>query len=232
VRLTLDGSAGELEGTECPPPGVGTGGASAIGHDTATLTGIVTPSGTAQYSFEYGTTEAYGSRTPAQSASGKDESFNVTALIGGLLPSTTYHYRLVASNERGSSQAEDRTFTTAAPGGTAPPQAAAPPPVPQPTVRNSWSTLGGRTRVVRLTAVDVPAGGRVDLTCRGRSCPFKRKRYAPTNGRAVLAPAFRGRRLRPRTRIDVRITGPGIRTKLVRYVTKRRGIPRSTTITG
>jgi hypothetical protein len=93
------------------PPLVNTGAAQSVGATTATVTGRVDPNGTpTSYRFEYGTTTAYGSVTPLQTATGEVE-IDVQAALAGLTASTTYHYRIVAGDLRGA----DRTFTTTAP---------------------------------------------------------------------------------------------------------------------
>jgi hypothetical protein len=43
-----------------------------------------------------------------------DTSRSVSALIKGLKPGTTYHFRLVARNSAGTVDGQDVTFTTAA----------------------------------------------------------------------------------------------------------------------
>lgn len=63
--------------------------------------------------FEYGLTTAYGSTVPASPATMDGiAAAPATALISGLLPGTTYHYRIVASGGGGTVVGEDMTFTT------------------------------------------------------------------------------------------------------------------------
>ncbi len=81
------------------------------------LSGTVTAFGTATtFHFEYGTTTEYGSSSPVPSASAGSGYLAQpeTTILSGLEGSTTYHYRLVASNGGGSSFGEDQTFTTPA----------------------------------------------------------------------------------------------------------------------
>jgi len=66
--------------------------------------------------FDFGTSTAYGSQTPAQPAGSSTIPASVSAGLGALKPSTTYHYRLVANNVRGTSPGLDRTFTTTSAG--------------------------------------------------------------------------------------------------------------------
>jgi hypothetical protein len=92
-------------------PVVVTGPAEGIGETSATLTGTIDPEGTArQYHFEVGTTSAYGLQTATQTTGAGTEPEPVSALVQGLSPATTYHYRLVADGVAG----QDRTFVTAA----------------------------------------------------------------------------------------------------------------------
>ena len=93
-------------------PTATTGSASGISSTGATLNGRVNPGqDTTTYHFEYGTTTAYGSRTADQTANG-NATKNASAPVSGLSPSTTYHFRLVASNASGASNGSDMTFTT------------------------------------------------------------------------------------------------------------------------
>ena len=115
------------------PPAATTGAAQAIDQTTVTLTGSVDPNATAtNYSFEYGTSASYGLKTSEQPAGNEDAATDVSAPVAGLTPSTTYHYRLVATNAAGVSRGEDRTFTTAA---TRPPRRDRPRPGPAPDRR-------------------------------------------------------------------------------------------------
>lgn len=104
---------------EVTPPTVTTGAAREVTPSSATLGGTVNTYGAATtYWFEYGATSAYGSKTaeaslpaaPGQPASAT--SSTVSAAIGGLAPSTTYHFRLVAKNAGGTTQGADQAFTT------------------------------------------------------------------------------------------------------------------------
>src|SRR5206468_1080131 len=60
----------------------------------------------------YGTSTSYGSQTGSQSAGSGTSPVSVFANVSGLSPSTTYHFRLVASNAGGTTQGSDQTFTT------------------------------------------------------------------------------------------------------------------------
>ena len=99
-----------------PPPLVKTSAATSVTANAATVSGTVNPNGyLATYHFEYGTTVAYGTAT-ADAGAGSDSSEKpVSAGLTGLMPSTIYHYALVASNAYGTTTTPDQTFTTTGP---------------------------------------------------------------------------------------------------------------------
>ena len=92
----------------------------AIGTESAVLQGSVNPNGgTTLVQFEYGLTDQYGTTTALQGIGNGDSPAAVGRLVQGLLPGTTYHYRLTASNNLGKTLGPDTTFTTDAPPPTA-----------------------------------------------------------------------------------------------------------------
>jgi hypothetical protein len=91
-------------------PNVGTNDASNVGSFEATLTGSVDPKGLpTEYHFEYGTTSSYGSATPKEAAGSGEGAVAKSAGIA-VQPGTVYHFRLVATNNVGSSYSPDRVF--------------------------------------------------------------------------------------------------------------------------
>lgn len=117
-RIVATSSLGTARGgdrtfTTDPPPSVETRGVTDVGPTTATLTGRVNPQGrnTSVY-FEYGTTSGYGSKTATAFVGASRSWLNVTAPFSGLTPGTTYHYRLVATSDAGTSRGADRAFAT------------------------------------------------------------------------------------------------------------------------
>jgi phosphodiesterase/alkaline phosphatase D-like protein len=105
--------------------GVATGPALNVTPTSATLTGSLEPQKfVTKYYFEWGETSSYGHNSPVP--------FGVTSATGvvpvetnltGLKTSTTYHYRLVASNQFGISYGGDASFSTSGPGITIQPAA-------------------------------------------------------------------------------------------------------------
>jgi hypothetical protein len=93
--------------------------ATEVAADSARLTAEVDPEGApTEYTFEYGTSEAYGSHTEPRSAGAGRSLEGLSEQVSGLRPQTTYHFRLVASNVSGVSRGPDVSFTTPA---TSPP---------------------------------------------------------------------------------------------------------------
>ena len=85
-----------------------------VGASEVKLGALVNPGGIqTSYRFEYGTTTEYGSSTPFPEGSVGEglESHAVWASASGLAPGSTYHYRVVASNELGTVYGPDQTFT-------------------------------------------------------------------------------------------------------------------------
>jgi hypothetical protein len=108
-------------------PEVATGEVSAVTATAAVVPGSVDARGEATtFSVEYGVS-GYTASVAGGSAGAGTLPVGVSATLSGLAPSTTYHYRVVATNAVGTTQGEDRAFTTAAlPAAT---------PTPTPTVK-------------------------------------------------------------------------------------------------
>jgi hypothetical protein len=78
---------------------------------TAQLNGTVNPNGAATtYKFEYGKTALYGKSTTVTSAGSGSTAVPVSALLSGIEPLFTYHYRISATNSFGTTVSEDKTF--------------------------------------------------------------------------------------------------------------------------
>jgi hypothetical protein len=86
--------------------------ATNVTSSSVTLKGSVDPHGlTTNVHFQYGTTTSYGHITANQGKTGNVYQ-NVAANISSLNSQTTYHFRIVATNSRGTRYGSDRTFTT------------------------------------------------------------------------------------------------------------------------
>jgi len=82
--------------------------------NTVTLNGSVNPNYLSTIvTFEWGTTTDYGNtRTASQSHLNGSTPFSITADLSGLTPETTYHFRITATNELGTTNSNDLEFTT------------------------------------------------------------------------------------------------------------------------
>ena len=123
-RLVATNSVGTTNGsdqtftTNALTPSASTGLATSVASNTATLNGTINPNGASTtYYFEYGITTAYGSNTISTSAGSGTSAVSVNANIAGLSESTTYHFRLVATNSIGTISGSDQTFTTSSSAG-------------------------------------------------------------------------------------------------------------------
>jgi hypothetical protein len=148
------GGATNEQWTWPPPPSapaVTTSAASGVTGTAATLNGTVNPEGAATtYQFQYGTSTSYGSVTPASPASAGSgrSAVGESAGLSGLSASTTYDYRLVATNATGTTNGSNQTFTT---------PAASPP-------GNAFTPVGGLIQGTSLTpSVTAQAAGDVIL---------------------------------------------------------------------
>jgi hypothetical protein len=86
-----------------------------VTNGSATLNAKVNPDGSevSACTFEYGTTESYGSTQACSALPGSGTSaVAVSAAISGLAANKTYHYRISATNASGTSKGLDQTFTT------------------------------------------------------------------------------------------------------------------------
>jgi predicted lipoprotein with Yx(FWY)xxD motif len=128
--------------------------------------------GTTTYHFEYGTSTAYGSSTPVPDADASAMvATPVSGQITGLMPGTTYHWRLVSKNStEGEASTQDQTFTTPGGTGTAPSaptmpmSPTAPTTTPPATVGGSGPKRVAKTRNVKGRTLLTTTGGRTLYT--------------------------------------------------------------------
>ena len=122
-------------------PTATTGSAKNITATTATLTGTVDPNHIAtSFHFEYGRTTQYGSRTPDAPTDATKRKQTVSQNVVGLAPSTTYHFRIVATSSGNTVLGADKTFRTPAP----PPNTVTVSPNPATIVFGGATTLSGQ----------------------------------------------------------------------------------------
>ncbi len=117
-RLVAQNSSGKAFGADktfatVGAPAAQTAAAQGVGPDTGVLTGTLDTKGrSTTWWFDYGTSTRYGKATSSRSAGSKAGPQKVSATLTGLTPATTYHYRLVAKSDAGTTYAADATFTT------------------------------------------------------------------------------------------------------------------------
>ncbi len=87
--------------------------ASGINGAEARLNGSVNPRGNeSKFFFEYGTTkEKYEHKTAEASAGAGTIEVEVNKIVTGLSLETTYYYRIVATNSKGTTDGHERSFT-------------------------------------------------------------------------------------------------------------------------
>lgn len=111
TALTLATTAAVAQAASAPS--VSTGGATQVEYSAATLHGTVNPKGSETfYYFQYGLTKAYTAQTSIVDAGAGTAPLHVSIVLSGLIPLTTYHYRLVAVNGLGRNAGADKSFAT------------------------------------------------------------------------------------------------------------------------
>jgi hypothetical protein len=128
VRLEASGVVGGSHASEPPhptfttdpvPPTVLTKAASDVTNESARLNATIDPNGTAtSYRFEFGLEDCSVNpctsipATEASAGSGQSPVL-VAELVEDLIPGTTYHFRVLATNSAGASVGIDKAFHTA-----------------------------------------------------------------------------------------------------------------------
>ncbi len=117
-RIVAMNTAGTANGSDitfltAAAPTAVTASAASVGATSATVTGSVNPNGVAtSWFFEYGTTTAYGLTTSSKNAGSGTSSVSVSTSLSNLTAGTTYHYRLVAKSNAGTTHGADQSFAT------------------------------------------------------------------------------------------------------------------------
>ncbi len=84
-----------------------------IGSSSVTLNSQIDPNGeSTSYYYEYGSSTAYGSRTPEVFLGEGESALPAPAHVEGLTTSGEYHFRVVAVGEAGTERGADETFRT------------------------------------------------------------------------------------------------------------------------
>jgi DNA-binding beta-propeller fold protein YncE len=114
-KLTALGA--DVEAQTLPIPVLSETAAGSITANSALLGAKVNPRGLEVLScvFEYGTSTAYGTALPCQTEGGGPIGSGtapvaIKAALSGLSPETTYHWRVVATDQNGSATTLDNTF--------------------------------------------------------------------------------------------------------------------------
>jgi hypothetical protein len=158
-------------------PGIGGPGSNgsytqSVSANGAQLQGGVYPNDSqgdqTTYWWEYGTTTSYGQETPHTNTASGSAPVAVSSVLTGLLPGTTYHYRLVAENSLGTEAGYDFTFTTLA----APPPVVTTtpttPPTAQPPPATSTRTIITKPPLISSVA-SAPSLGKLRILALGGS---------------------------------------------------------------
>ncbi len=119
-RLVASNASGTLQGAdrtfETAYPAIEAERAMSVGLEEATLTAAINPKGSpTTYHLEYGTTTSYGASTPEAPIGAEATAQSVSNSLAGLIPATTYHWRIVATSSVGVTEGPDQTFTTFVP---------------------------------------------------------------------------------------------------------------------
>jgi hypothetical protein len=142
------------------PPLADTGAATGIGQTQATLVATVTPRGSAtSVRFDLGTSTSYGLQSASKDIGNGTDAVKVEIPVQSLTAGTTYHFRVVAASDAGTTTGGDATFKTDA--------------VPAAPARPGAST--GSARDVTLNAATLT--GSVDPNSASTSYKFE---YGPT----------------------------------------------------
>ncbi|MBP6483095.1 MAG: IPTL-CTERM sorting domain-containing protein [Rhodoferax sp.] len=139
-----------------------TNAASSVGQTGATLNGTIDDNGASTtVTFDYGTTNAYGTNiaaTTGGTVSAGAGSTPVAVTLTGLTCNTTYHFRVKGVNSVSTTNGGDATFTTTACAPGAPTIGSATPADASATVAFSAPASDGGAAITGYTATASPGG--------------------------------------------------------------------------
>lgn len=149
---TVSTTTGTFATLALPSPTVTLTAPTDLAPTYVTLNGTVNPQGYATTGqFQFGLTTAYGSTFPVTlSPNNGTGAQSVSAAPSALLPATTYHYRLSATNGNGTASSSDATVRTPEPAGLA--------------AATGWPVTNVNTGTDSGRAVAVDASGNVAVT--------------------------------------------------------------------
>ncbi len=115
-RLVASNANGQNTGQDVvfstpPPPSISDASTTNVTDISADLTAQIDPNGfETTYRFEWGTSTAYGNSVPGGQVLRGTSGVSVGTHLSGLSVNTTYHWRVVAQNENGTTTGLDHTF--------------------------------------------------------------------------------------------------------------------------
>ncbi|MCU1500426.1 MAG: putative internalin [Acidimicrobiales bacterium] len=95
-------------------------------------------------------------------------------------------------------------------------------------VTNKWLAFPGYSQVSQLAVNSAPKGSKITVTCKGKGCPFKKKTTsAKKTGRVNLIKLFKHSKLKPKARVEVRITQADSIGRVARFTIRARALPKT-----
>jgi PKD domain len=138
-----------------------------------------------------------------------------------------YSVTVTATDSAGNSTSTSRSVLVSAPLAQGPPRITS-------KVSALWGVNKKRIYLLRMKVLRVPKGGKVELRCKGKKCPYKRMSSKKRRKRAItlfkeIKPrkvvGKKKRSFRAGQRLQLRITAPGYIGKVVKYRLRKGRIP-------
>lgn len=179
------GETCDIGAFEVATPAAASGSASGVSGEAATLNGTATNPDLADgtVSFQFGKTAAYGTQTAPQPIGPTTSGARFSAIVEGLAPGTTYHFRELVTNAVGTKFGADRVFTTS------------PTQTPTPPARCIVPKLRGKNLRIAKKKL-TKAGCKLGKVTGQMSKTAKVKKQSPKPGRVLAAGAKVGIKLR------------------------------------